>query len=242
MLQQWMEYAPDAWGSAGLWVAGLGAVAGLVLWLAGARFGRSGVTLVLVSLGALIGKRLPGWAGWSIDPMGSGIAGALIMGIAGYGLYRFWIALGLGWMMSLWTAWGVWVFSDLGPLRVPSISAQSTPVTLASEFWSSQPEALRQWLPIACGAALVSGFVVGLIWKRFATALMFSLIGVGILLGMGLLAALIRWPAALERIPAHHAAQAAIVAGLVAVGFAAQYRLVPKPAPAPQAPEDDFDD
>lgn len=242
MLQRWMEYAPAQWGAAGLWVAALGALCGVVLWLGGARFGRSTVTLVLVTAGSVVGKLLPGWMGWSVDPMGTGMAGALVLGVAGYLLYPLWIALALGVMLGLWTAWGTWVFLGTAPLALPSISAGTTCASFSQDLWSMLGPTLRYWLPITCTGALIAGCGIGLLWRRLGVALLFSLLGVSILLSMALLAALIRWPGGLEKIPARHATQAGILASLVVVGLVAQYRFAPRVASPDRSGADEDDD
>lgn len=232
MLQQWLEQAPARWGTVGLWIAGVGALAGLVLWLGGARFGRSAVTLAMVSGGAVIGKMLPARMGWTIDPMATGIAGALVVGIAGYLLYRLWAALGLGLLLAIWAAWATWVLSGVGPLSLPALTQETTLASFAGDLWHTVSPRMQFWLPIAGAAAGIIGTALGLLWCRVGEALLFSLLGTSLLI-LGTLAALhLRWPAALERMPTAHGAQAGIAGALVAVGFSVQYRLAARAMPA----------
>jgi len=54
----------DRFGESGWMVAAMsigGVVAGLIMWLVGARFSRGIITLIAVSIGALVGLRMPHW-------------------------------------------------------------------------------------------------------------------------------------------------------------------------------------
>src|SRR5580765_7333399 len=77
----WLPTLPEgfetALGRYALLAAFAGSAVGAVLWLAGSRFSRSLVTLLAVSVGAVVGMHLPGWMGWSVDAMGVAFCGAL---------------------------------------------------------------------------------------------------------------------------------------------------------------------
>jgi len=96
MLREFLALLPESLGECSLGIAIGGALLGLVLWLAGARFSRSLVTLIGVAIGTSVGMRLPGWLGWSIDGMAIGVGGAVVLGASGYLLHRSWIGLYLG--------------------------------------------------------------------------------------------------------------------------------------------------
>ena len=109
MIQELMTLMPQ--GLAGCspgWAIGL-ALAGAALWLIGATFSRSLVTLALVAAGTLIGLHLPGWCRWSIDGMGPAIGGAVLLGCSGYLLHRVWIGASLGIAMALWSGITCWI-------------------------------------------------------------------------------------------------------------------------------------
>jgi hypothetical protein len=100
MLQEWLARLPQDAGPRGLACALLMAVAGLVLWLVGARFSRSIFTLLGVAAGAWVGLRVPRWMGWEIDAMAIAIGGALVLGLAGYlavvaGLHDVYVLAGI---------------------------------------------------------------------------------------------------------------------------------------------------
>src|SRR5204863_4217766 len=79
-----------------------GALFGALLWLAGARLSKYLVTLVLVSVCALVGMHLPQWRGWNVSGSGVAVAGAIVGGVLGYGMHRLWIGLHLGSVMAGW--------------------------------------------------------------------------------------------------------------------------------------------
>jgi hypothetical protein len=90
---------------------------GLILWLTGAAWSRSLVTLILVAMGTWIGMRLPEWCGWHIDGMATAFGGAIALGAAGYVLHRWWIGLAVGWtcaLIALAIASSVWIVSHGG--------------------------------------------------------------------------------------------------------------------------------
>ena len=89
-------------------VAG-GAVVGAVLWLAGARFSRTLVGLVTVSLGAFLGMEMPRYFGWGVSGAGPAVGMALILGLSGYIMHRFWIGVGLGTVLAAWAFLATWV-------------------------------------------------------------------------------------------------------------------------------------
>src|SRR5688572_17199937 len=98
---------PDAGGRA-VALCGVVAVAGLFLWVIGARVSRSMFTLVGVAAGAWAGLHLPRWMGWEIDAMAVAIGGALVAGLAGYLLHMLWVGLTLGTLLAsagIFIAW-----------------------------------------------------------------------------------------------------------------------------------------
>ncbi len=240
----WIEHARGQWGSAGVWIAGIAVVAGLILWLAGSRVSRSVVTLALVAAGAMVGKKLPILMGWSIDPMGLAIAGALSLGVLGYVCHRYWSALALGVMLAIWAGWATWVFFGADPTGYPALSGDMTAMQIAQAVWADWPQAMRTWLPIASGVGLMGGITLGLVWSRIGISLLFSLVGVTILLALGGVAAALYWPAGLDRIPVRHGMQAAMVGGLVTLGFSVQCWLshpMAAPSTGKKAAGDDDD-
>src|SRR5580700_9659647 len=96
-----LERSPQ-WALAGL-------ALGVLLWAAGGAFSRYITTLVAVAVGTSIGMRIPSWLGWQIDGMGTGVAGALLLGLSGYLLHRTWIGVWLAGVLILWSGIAVWM-------------------------------------------------------------------------------------------------------------------------------------
>src|SRR5258706_13703111 len=92
-------------GESGWMVAAIsivGVLSGLVLWLIGARFSRGIVTLIAVSVGALVGLRMPAWFAVPLGAWATAVGGALLLGITGYALHRMWVGGGAALFLALW--------------------------------------------------------------------------------------------------------------------------------------------
>src|SRR5437870_5881909 len=108
MVQELLALLPKEVGTLALVLAMTGTLAGAGLWLAGARFSRSLITLVLVSIGGWTGLFLPRWLGWTIDGWAPAIGLALGMGASGFFLHRFWVGIGLGVVLAAWAGFATW--------------------------------------------------------------------------------------------------------------------------------------
>ena len=115
-----------------------------MLWLAGSRFSRALVTLSAVGVGAYVGKHLPGWMHWEVDPIGTCFGGAMLLGILGYVYHRMWVGAGLGMLLAGWAAvitWHVmttdqrWVCPGMPPMDLSAI---------AKALWDSLPADLQK--------------------------------------------------------------------------------------------------
>ena len=78
-------------------------VIGCGLWLAGARFSRPLLALAATVGGGAIGFQTPHWFGWTIDPWMLAVLGALLLGIVGFLAHVQMAALGLGFVVAIWT-------------------------------------------------------------------------------------------------------------------------------------------
>ncbi len=114
MFQHLITLLPRQPGTVTLIVALMGCLCGLALWIAGARFSRSMLTLAAVALGTAIGMKLPLWCNWSIDPMAPAVAGAIVLGVSAYALHRLWVGAWLGGVLTLWSVLVLW--ARAGPL------------------------------------------------------------------------------------------------------------------------------
>src|SRR5687767_5383651 len=133
---QWLTPLTVWLGRYALLAALAGSAAGLVLWLAGSRFSRPLVTLLAVSVGAVVGMHLPGWFGWGIDGMGLATGAAMVLGLTGYLLHNTWVGATLCLMLTLWAAAAAWLLWGAGttPLSIewPAIESSDPPLVLAA--------------------------------------------------------------------------------------------------------------
>src|SRR5205814_3324474 len=110
MIQKLLPLLPQQLSSLTLIIAIAGAALGGILWLGGSRFSRTLMTLTSVSTGALIGLQFPKWFAIGLEGWATGILGALILGISGYLLHKFWVGMGLGLVLAVWAAMATFVF------------------------------------------------------------------------------------------------------------------------------------
>jgi hypothetical protein len=209
MLQELSSLMPHQVGEFALWMVMVGLALGGGLWLAGACFSRSIITLSLVAAGSFVGKWLPGWMGWSIDPMATAVGGAIALGISGYLLHQYWVGIGLGMVLAAWTAMLTW--KDIGH----SLNWREM------EGWSSA----RLALSFAVWGAGLTGIAATWLWPKVGQSLFYSITGLTLALAMALAVAQMGRGNWLGWVPAENWAQYASMAALVLVGAVVQWRL-----------------
>jgi hypothetical protein len=241
MVQQLLPLLPKEIGQAALVAALVGTLIGAGLWLVGSRFSRPMITLLAVSLGAVLGRSLPGWMSWNVNTMATSVGGAVLLGMSGYVLHRVWVGAGLGVVLACWAAIGTWLFAGAGAeLTWPVVDAETTMRAFGEQLWTNLPEKVRTILPFACGGALLSGFLSSLLWPRMAVAILYSALGTSLLVGLGLIAIENGRPDWITIVPSQTWAQVSTLVGIVAFGALVQWQLAPKSAhaPAPKQAED----
>ena len=209
MVQELSSLLPHQLGNPTLWMAVAGIVIGAGMWLAGACFSRSIITLLMVAAGSLAGKWLPGWTGWSIDPMATAVGGAILLGISGYLLHQYWVGIGLGLVLAAWTALLTWKNSGQG------VSWREM------EGWSSA----RLMLSFAVWGMGISGIAATWLWPKVGQSLFYSITGVTLALAMAMTNAQLDRTGWLQWVPAEKWAQYSSMASLVLVGAMMQWRL-----------------
>ncbi|MEZ0267381.1 MAG: hypothetical protein ACAI43_21825 [Phycisphaerae bacterium] len=236
MIQQLMALLPDRIDGVAVVVAMAGAFLGLVLWIAGARFSRTLVTLISVAAGVLVGMRLPGWFGWPLEGWSTATLGALVLGISGYAGHKVWVGAGLGIVLACWAGLAVFVVystgADGGSAKVwawPPLTPGETVQQYATTAWSSLRLEVRQVLPFACAAALVTGLTVSVVWPRLGVVLLYSCAGLSLLIGLGVAAVSVAQPQWLKAIPNQTSSQVIMLLSLVAFGAVMQWRVAPQP-------------
>jgi len=205
----------------------IGGVAGLALWIAGARFSQSILTLVAVAMGTVIGMKLPLWCNWSIDPMAPAVVGAIVLGISAYTFHRAWVALWLGATLTLWSALILWAMRGTEfHWRWPSYDgAQPLPQYFA-DLWQNVPESLHQCLGVGAAAALLVGISAAWLWPRVGVSLLWSAIGITLLLPTAATVVSRFDPTVLRHLPRENSSQLAMLAGLIAAGAILQWRTI----------------
>jgi hypothetical protein len=237
MVQQLLPLLPHDIGQAALVAALFGTLVGAGLWLAGARFSRPMVTLLAVSIGAVLGRALPTWMEWNVNSMATAVGGAIVLGTSGFILHRVWVGLGLGLLLACWATLATWVFAGDGAAPTwPPMDATTTLTSFVHGAWANVPENVRKLLPYACGGAMISGLMPALLWPRVAVVLLYSSLGTSLLVGMGLIAIENGRPQWITIVPAQTWAQITTLLGIVAFGAVVQWQMAPaKPANAPAA-------
>ena len=229
----WLPTLPDGFqatmGRYALLVAFAGAAAGAILWLAGSRFSRPLVTLLAVSLGAVIGVHLPARFGWSVDPIGVAFVGALALGVTGYLLHTTWIGLSLSLTLATWVGVAAWLTLGGGAqLQWPAVTFTGNVEAMLADVWRSLPGDLPRVMPVALAGALVSGVAITVLSPRLGRVLTYSLVGLTLVLVMGVTAMRMSRPDLLAVLPRSLATQAAVLLGMVLLGVLTQWRLTPR--------------
>jgi hypothetical protein len=243
IVQELLNLLPLDPGSAGMAVAIIGSVIGAIVWLLGARFSRTIITLMTVLLGGAIGMRLPQWFGWSVSGAGPAVGAALGLGITGYALHRMWVGIGLGTVLCSWATMACWIgFRNGATWAWPTWNADTTIETYAVALWQHLPADVARILPYACAMAVISGLAMAIIWPKTTLILCWSLIGATLLVSMGVAAVEYGQPQWLLKIPSPAWAQATLLGSIVSVGALIQWKLGPKPvAKAPKKKSSDGD-
>jgi hypothetical protein len=215
---------PQDLGMVALVLATLGIFVGVGLWLAGARFSRSILTLTAVALGTSVGMRLPQWCGWSIDGMGPGVGAAVVLGLSAYVLHRLWVGLCLGSIVAIWATLVMWAILDHGvQWNWPAFGAGTTLPLYLQTAWRSLPPEMQRYLPLIVGGSIAGGMATTILWPRVGLVVLWSTVGVSLLLAMGAMTMYRQVPEVLEHLPRQTGSQVVVLCGLIAVGAVWQW-------------------
>jgi hypothetical protein len=221
--------------------------AGLVVWIAGAKFSRFVMTLLTVLIGAAVGMQLPRWLGWNISGAGTAVGGAVVLGVSGFVLHGMWGGVLLGSMLAVWATFVTWICVRAGqPMIWPPIDPATTNITSWSrELWAGLPENMHRILPFAAGAGMVTGLACAILWTRLTTIIAWSLTGVTLLVTAGLASIHFSKPEWLGHIPPP-IWQGVVLVGATLLGVLVQGVIFGvrkrKPVKAtPADPKDEFD-
>jgi hypothetical protein len=174
------------------------ALAGLVLWIAGARYSRMVVTLVTVTVGGIAGMLAPRIFGWNVNTMTTSLAGAMLLGLVGFILHGACVGIALIGILSVWAAVGTWIVchADI-PITWPQATKSFTEFYQA--VWNQLPETVRSPMPIVIAMAAGLGIIIRFMSPKLALVLAYSLLGVTLIAAAALCAVqthAITWPGA----------------------------------------------
>lgn len=226
MIQELLPLLPKEVGTLALVLAMIGTLMGAGLWLIGARYSRSLITLLLVSAGGWIGLFLPQWFSLNIAGWATAIALSTVLGASGFVLHRFWVGVGLGMVLAGWATVAVWTLcKGVGVWTLPAYLPGTAAWDYAKDFRQSLPPEVLRILPFAAGTALLSGLATALLWPRVGAVLLYSMAGVSMVVGLGLCAMNMARPQWIGSLPAKGSSQWLAVAGMVGFGALLQWQL-----------------
>jgi hypothetical protein len=229
MVDQVLTFLPHEAGRMFIGMSLAGMVAGVGLWMAGSRISRPVMTLGLVAAGASAGMHFPEWMGWSISGMGFAVAGAMLLGLAGFILHSMWVTIGLGVLMAGWAGLGTWLlYRREATWDWNSVTAGAMGTGWLQALWQALPETVAQMLPWTCLMGFVSGIALAILWPRMAAALMYSLAGVSLLMVLGLAGMKLHRPEWLMWVPSQPWAQWMVLFSLVGFGAVVQWQTTPR--------------
>ena len=206
-----------------------GALSGLIMLLVGARFSRGIITLIAVSIGALVGLRMPHWFSVPLGAWATAVGGALLLGITGYALHKMWVGAGLAVLLALWAGilvWNIYCSGRVGtfPERLAGMGIDE----YWSQVWNSLPRDFRRITPFLCGMAVVFGLTVSIFWSRAAAVMLYSVLGVSLLMIMGMMGIAVSRPSLLGILPSQTGSQIATFGGMVLFGTIVQWWTSPR--------------
>jgi hypothetical protein len=245
MIQTLFPFLPSEMSAVGSMAALAGAGVGVALWLFGSRFSRTLVTLLAVSLGMVVGIQLPQWLDWGIQGWAMGVIGAIVFGVTGYAWHKIWVGTSLGLVLAVWAAVSTLAYYGVGSLPevtvetaieatkmdqwvAPALTEGMNSRSWFIAVWNSLGETTRKVLPFACLAALLSGMGAAAAWPRIGMVLLYSTLGLTLLVGLGIAAVVGMghqdW---LGPVPRTMTSQVVVLLALVAFGAIFQWRSVP---------------
>ena len=225
LIQALLPLLPSQMGHAALAFAGVGAIGGVMLWLAGARFSRYLTTLAAVAIGTMVGIGLPRWFGWNIDHMATAVGGAIVLGSSGYAMHRMWVGIWLGVVLATWAALGTWIVLAADQAWDWPATAGVTVPAYAKQVWDALPPDVVHALPIVCGAAFLIGAIPAIIWPRAGRAFLYSALGATLAAGMGTAVINMEQPQWLAKVPPKMSVQVMALMLLVLMGAGLQWQL-----------------
>ena len=229
MLRELVALLPESLCECSLGVTLIGAVLGAAFWLAGARFSRSLITLLGVAIGTSVGVRLPAWLGWGIDGMAIGVGGAVLLGVSGYLLHRTWSGVYLSVLLALWAVAGSWIALTHSQTAIRlSVDWKTGIIAAVESMWNQLPATLSHMIAMAAGVGLITGMIMTIFLPRLSRVTTWSLAGITLLVSMLGAAEQATHSDWISAIKLNDSVQASALVGLVVLGAAIQWGLLPR--------------
>lgn len=245
MVQQLLSLFPaDQLGTIVTSIVLTGAVIGAATLLLGGLRSRFSITLLLLVVGAVVGRCIPAWLSLAIEPNATAMVGAMVLGILGFVFHRFWVAVWLGVVAASLAAAILWF--RLGADRTfdaPSLEAGMTVSGYLGLCWHQMPHLFKADLPFVCIPLFLAGLVVGLLLEQVAVALLYALIGTSLLFSSLMFGeASEQMPSASYLLPRLGEMRIVLFAGFVLLGTLVQLVMMRKHQASTQSSEKPEDD
>jgi len=152
------------------------------------------------------------------------VGGALVLGCIGYGFHKMWVGAGLAALLALWAGilvWDIYCSGRIGtfPQRLAGMGIDE----YWTQVWNTLPRDFRRIGPFLCGLAIILGVTVSVFWSRAAAVMLYSVLGVSVLMIMGMMGIGVSKPSLLGILPTQTGAQIATFGGMVLFGAAVQW-------------------
>ena len=162
-----LSLLPHTTAALALWLGLAGLVISGAFWLAGAMFTRTIIALLALSAGGIIGMKMPAWCGWSVDDMGTAVAGAMLLGFIGFALHRLWIGVWLGAVLTCWTTLaGAAVRHSNQAWTWPVIERNATLMGYLHNVWNSLPVEFVHVVIVSACVSVVAGIALSAVTPR----------------------------------------------------------------------------
>lgn len=205
---------------------------GALTCLLGALHSRPTISMIMFCLGTVAGYLLPGWLGYHFNVSISIAVGGVVLGLVGYLLHRWCVAVCLGVLVA---AVATVILYDQTNMTPAPVGEQPVVVAsvgqMLSERWETAPDSFRKLVPWVAIGAFVASAALAIGLPKFGMAAFYSLGGTVLTLfaiGLGHSTPKITW---LDSLKSGPMTVAALGITMLLVGFLAQVGLVYRPTP-----------
>lgn len=169
---------PDPQGVLVTVVVAFGIGIGALTALLGALHSRVTISLMMLFAGAMLGAWLPVRLGMELDRAIPIAVGAIFFGLIGFLLHRVCVAVALGALVAV-AALAV-LYDQTQPIDTSAggmVQLESSLPAIARSAWNSAPAEFRRLAPWVASISFAVAAILGLIFRKFGLALLYSLGG-----------------------------------------------------------------